>query len=92
MRAAASRLVIALEGREVAQEGDVVIERYRLRTASGARGELRAEYPLGSDPRPVRLRARIGLGGHEKTEGELTGLVARRLSQLQGRDAAPLNW
>jgi hypothetical protein len=85
---AAKKVEMGLERSERLGPG----RRYYLRTQGDEPVELDI-YPAPgteSDPRPLRIEARVGRFGNPQREGQLAAAVARRLRQLAGVDYAPV--
>ncbi len=64
--------------------------RYHLRTVGDEPVELDLQPADGTDPRLVRIEARVGRFGDPRREGQLAAAVARRLTQLRGVEHAPV--
>jgi hypothetical protein len=85
---AAKKVEMGLERSEDVGPG----RRYYLRTEGDEPVELDIHPAPGSesDPRPLRIEARVGRFGNAQREGQLAAAVARRLRQLAGVDYAPV--
>ncbi len=87
--------LLAWEGPEVAVEFDLLL-------LTGETGVLRVERlappadDLGASTlrpaEPLRATVRLGAFGRPEREAEVLRLIAWRLEQLRGRDAAPFSW
>jgi len=67
------------------------VQEFTLVTLSDEPATVRTEAIGDTDPRPVRVWARVGTFGDVARERALLREVERRLTQLRGRDWAPLD-